>query len=304
MIIFSTEKNIKLLANSKQLHADGTFKCSPQNFQQMFTIHSIVNGNLLPLIYVVSLKKSANIYDRVLDIILEKEPSFNPETLIMDFDQAQLKSFVERFPLLIARGCYFHFKMCLIKKMKETKELYSKFIINEDSFGENFKKIFALCFLPKDDIVTGYELLMDTDFFTSVAHYSIISVFLNYFERVWIGVKIGNSNNRFSPLYNHEVWSQNYAVLNDIDRTNNKVEGFHHGFKTMMGCDNSTIWSFIDNIKREQAITEIKILQGFDSYPTKLTRDQKLYDQRLKRVVSSYDNQDIMSFLNIISTII
>lgn len=304
LLIFSTIRNMKLLANSKDIHADGTFKSSPQHFEQMFSIHSIVNGNLLPLVYVISFKKSSNIYDRVLDIILEKEPLFMPNTLMMDFDRAQLKSFLDRFPSIKLRGCYFHWKKCILKNMKDSKELYSKFLINQDLFKSNLKKLFALCFLPEIDIIRGFELLMAISFFTSLDNHLIINQFLMYFEKVWIGTKIGNSDQRNNPIYTPAIWSQNYAVLSDLDRTNNKVEGFHNGFKSMMSCDNPTIWTFINNLKLEQALTEFKVLNGFELYPTTLTRDQKRYNAKIKSIVSSYNNQDILEFLTSLSPII
>jgi hypothetical protein len=43
----------------------------------------------------------------------------------------------------------------------------------------------------------------------------------------------------------------------DLPRTNNSVEGWHHGFQSMIGSHHPQIYSFIEHIIREQGITDV-----------------------------------------------
>lgn len=53
IIIFSTERNLNLMATCDHLYADGTFKTSPPLFTQVFTIHGVKYNNVLPTVYAL-----------------------------------------------------------------------------------------------------------------------------------------------------------------------------------------------------------------------------------------------------------
>ena len=79
--------------------------------------------------------------------------------------------------------------------------------------------------------------------------------FVEYFERTWIGT----SSRR--PLFDHTKWNHHDDILLDLPRSSNLAEGWHHGFHTMMGCSNPTIWKFLDVLKKEQNLTDVKVAQ-------------------------------------------
>ena len=51
--IFSTEQNLDLLESTLQWQADGTFKCCPALFHQLYTVHGVLNGHTIPLVYML-----------------------------------------------------------------------------------------------------------------------------------------------------------------------------------------------------------------------------------------------------------
>ena len=57
--------------------------------------------------------------------------------------------------------------------------------------------------------------------------------FVLYFERTWVG-----STTR-RPSYPIERWNQRDRILQELMTTNNKIEGFHHGFITSVRPDSS-----------------------------------------------------------------
>ncbi len=51
ILIFSTGDNLHLLSQSAQWLADGTFKTAPGIFAQVYSIHAVRCGRVVPLVY-------------------------------------------------------------------------------------------------------------------------------------------------------------------------------------------------------------------------------------------------------------
>ena len=62
--------------------------------------------------------------------------------------------------------------------------------------------------------------------------------FVNYFERTWIGTSTQG------PRFEHSKWNHYDDIQPLLPRSSNIVEGWHHGFHSMMGCTYPTIWKF------------------------------------------------------------
>jgi hypothetical protein len=58
IFIFGTNENVKVLMNNRNWFMDGTFKVSPKIFYQLYTIHCLVDGNVIPCLYVLLPNKS------------------------------------------------------------------------------------------------------------------------------------------------------------------------------------------------------------------------------------------------------
>uniref|UniRef100_A0A0L8HGZ5 Uncharacterized protein n=1 Tax=Octopus bimaculoides TaxID=37653 RepID=A0A0L8HGZ5_OCTBM len=52
--------------------------------------------------------------------------------------------------------------------------------------------------------------------------------FLSYFECTWVGIM--QHGKRRQALYNISLLSCYNRVLNDLPKTNNSLEGWHHAF--------------------------------------------------------------------------
>ena len=51
MLIFSTQKNLTLLAAADTIFGDGTFYTCPSHFFQLYTFHAMIDGTMYPLVY-------------------------------------------------------------------------------------------------------------------------------------------------------------------------------------------------------------------------------------------------------------
>ena len=80
--------------------------------------------------------------------------------------------------------------------------------------------------------------------------------FTRYYEATWIG----SSGNR--PTFANDMWNQNAAGRSLLPRSTNIAEGWHRGFNSMLGCSNPTIWKFLDCVKAEKSLTDMKKKQS------------------------------------------
>ena len=76
-IIFATKDNLEVLGQCDQWFADGTFKSS-HLFLQLYVIHGLKNGIVIPLVYALMTNQSENAYDMVLGTLQDYAPDLNP----------------------------------------------------------------------------------------------------------------------------------------------------------------------------------------------------------------------------------
>ena len=72
-----------------------------------------------------------------------------------------------------------------------------------------------------------------------------------------------------------------------------------------MGCTNLTIWRFLDCLKKEQNLTDVKITQHMMREPSPpRARKWVLYDEKLKRIVDDFENYELVDYLTAIGNLI
>lgn len=198
------------------------------------------------------------------------------------------------------KRCHFHFTQSVYKHIQSCglQTLYGSDVV----FNGELKKIMALAFVPVGDVIFTYELLITTRYF--VDNEQLLEEFFNYIEKTWIGVM--KRTGRGNPLYNIEIWNSYADVLGDKPRTNNNIEGWHNGFAKSVGKHHAEMAEFIDCIKLEQNKTELLMEQsntGLEISPPN-RKKYKNYDERLKNVVSNYDQADVLEYLKNVAALL
>lgn len=234
MLVFGTRQNLRMLAENRNWHADGTFKVVPLLFYQLFTIHAQYFGRAVPLIYALLPNKKRKTYIHLLKALKTIEPNLAPLTLMIDYEMAVIKSFCTIFPRLQETGCFFHFSQCIWRKIQE--EGLALQYENDVDFALAMKHLAALAFVPVTSVVQAFELLIESDVLPPEAD-SIIA----YFEDVWIG-KMNLRRKRSEPQYAHALWNVFEITKNNEIRTNNSVEAWHRGFETLTTAHHENIW--------------------------------------------------------------
>ena len=89
-----------------------------------------------------------------MDIIKRSCPNFAPESVMLDFEIAERSAIKELFPGTELRGCFFHWKQCLIRKFKAVKG-YPR----DPTVRENLHCLFGLAFVPEPDVPGCWDML-------------------------------------------------------------------------------------------------------------------------------------------------
>ncbi|KAE9528681.1 hypothetical protein AGLY_012256, partial [Aphis glycines] len=258
ILIFTTNKNLNVLNDSEMWFADGTFKSVPNIFTQLYTIHGNISSTVYPLIYKLMCNKNENSYSEVLNQINILKPNLQPKSIVMDFEQAFIKSFKELYSDVTIHGCFFHFTQCLWRKLQSCglKNRYSTDVI----FAHEIKKLSALAFVPVDNVISTLEELINSDY------YEDLQTVVDYFEDTWIG-RLTRGGRRRAPTFPIKIWNMFNAVIQGSPRTNNAVVGWHRAFNSALGANHVTVWKFISMLKREHGLQEAKIEQQIAGVP-------------------------------------
>lgn len=301
-LIFSTTKNLQCLSSCDMLFADGTFRSVPKIFLQLYTIHGRVNGKIMPLVYMLLPDKRARTYISAINVLKEKEPRLNPECIMIDFETTFVSTLSSCFPDAIIKGCHFHLGQCVYRhvQLDGKQRLYGQDI----QFSSAVKMLIALAYVPTDYVIDSFSTLCDSDYF--VENRNLLNGIINYFEHTWIGSLNPRGNGRRKPLFAIDMWNCYDAVLNDDPRSNNSVEGWHHGFNEAIDRAHTSMGKFIDVLREEQSLTDVLMAQNDvgRSIRDRKRRRYAVYDESIKAVVRNFETIEIVDYLTRISRLV
>lgn len=111
-VVFSTDSNLQYLCQQETILMDGTFQYAAKHFLQLFTIHSYSGGSYIPLVFSLIKDKKKETYLKIIQCVQDecrkRQLSFNPKTVVIDFEQSIHESIKVAFPSVKITGCRFH----------------------------------------------------------------------------------------------------------------------------------------------------------------------------------------------------
>ncbi|XP_065324287.1 uncharacterized protein LOC135931238 [Gordionus sp. m RMFG-2023] len=235
--------------------------------------------------------KRSEDYKRVFEII-RSYVTISPDFIMTDFELSAINAFKSVFPLTKQRGCLFHFGQSFWRKIQRFPEISMQYKTNTQ-FCLFLKMMVCLAYVPETDVTMAFETLIMSPFYQENV---ILQPIIDYFENTYIGKSYGRE--RLIPIFPIPLWNCYNSTLNGDANTNNSVEGWHRSFNSLLTSYHPTIWRFITGLKKQQSLTELKIvqLQGGDDEASPRKKYRNL-SERLKRIVSDYRNRDILSYL-------
>ena len=173
-------------------------------------------------------------YNQIFSTLKERDPSLQPDKIMIDFERAALNALTQNFPTAELQGCYFHFGQAIWRQI-QALGFQLRYQCDEE-FAVVMKQFRALLFVPEIDVIPCYEELIDS---LSNDLVDDLSDFIHYFEKTWIGLE--HHGRRRRPLFSIEPWNVRDRVERVLPRTNNSVEGWHRAFDVRINTTHPTL---------------------------------------------------------------
>ncbi|XP_068243597.1 uncharacterized protein [Palaemon carinicauda] len=174
--------------------------------------------------------------------LMELRPGLNPVTIMMDFERAHVNSFKSVFLSASIPCCLFHLSQNVYRKVCEIgfKERYH----HDDEFSIKIRWFPSLAFLPPNDVIDGFEELVDDD--------DPPQELASYFEISYIGCFRGRGDRqgRTPLLFPIDSWNVHLGTESEMPRTNKHFEGYHNALQSSLSCTHPNIWKLITALKR------------------------------------------------------
>ncbi|KAG8233356.1 hypothetical protein J437_LFUL005817 [Ladona fulva] len=311
VIIFASEENIRYLFSSPTWYTDGTFQVVPTLFYQLFTVHGSVAGTVLPMVYALMQNKREEEYNYVLQKLKEKAremgiPNWDtfPSNVMMDFEKAAINVFRSVFPNAEIGLCLFHFGKSLYCKIQEVG-LQRQYNEGDSKVRQWLLSVIGLAFVPPEDVISVFELLLGELNEEKEDSLLPLEEIADYIDKTYIrGHPVRGRRRALPPTYAVEMWNMYQRTRDDIARTNNAVEGWHNKFNKMVNKKKVTMYSLLEEIRKEQHDTEAAILQinsGHHNIKQICSRKTILRSERIKGIVQRYEefkeNGQILQYL-------
>ncbi|XP_064100295.1 uncharacterized protein LOC135211117 [Macrobrachium nipponense] len=208
--IFATPDNLRLMKENKQWMGDGTFKIAPQLFYQLYVIHILYKGSVLPMVCILLQRKSEGAYSRALIRLLCMDNEIAPSSILCDYEKAFHKSFLSVFRNAEVFGCFFHLSQAVWRKIQDLG--LTNLYCTKEEIRQYSKILVALAVVPPDDIINVFESLHDVI-------PDELDELVFYFEDTWIGIPCRRG--RRDALFPPSVWSVYERVVSEHPPTNN-----------------------------------------------------------------------------------
>ncbi|XP_066935077.1 uncharacterized protein [Clytia hemisphaerica] len=179
--MFATDEALARLNTSDHWFGDGTFKVCPEIFFQLYSIHALSNGRVIPCVFALLPNKTGITYKRLFNE-LSNHINNDPTSMMFDFEIGAINAASNLFPGLDVNGCFFH--LCVnIRKKVQAVGLQTRYN-NEPFLALHIKMIMALAFVPPANVIVTFGNLCNK----IRQHFqNDLDEVLEYFEETYIG---------------------------------------------------------------------------------------------------------------------
>jgi hypothetical protein len=293
LLIFATDWSLEYLGSCSQWHSDGTYKCRPLLFAQLYIIFGFAN-KMIPCVYCLTTKQDENVYEKILQHLLriteQKNITLHPTRLTCDYELSTINAFSKTFPSLRIAGCFFHFSQSLWRKVQElgltrcvksSRSPKPNTVITEEKkkATEWFLCAIGLALVPPYLVEKIWTEAMD-DY--TPAHHSAVK-FNDYMVSTYVDVT--------SSRYPLNLWNVNDAIVNKFPRTNNHVEGHNSRLGSLFPI-HPHIFRFIE-LLRDESIFQHHLAEQSRQYASRRQKLSDDIDTQLLHLLKKYRNGQI-----------
>jgi len=234
LVLFSTNDNLQRLSECKTIYVDGTFKTCPKLYAQVYSIHGLYHGWIIPLVYALLSDKTSETYyiffSRVRDAMAGLKLVFNPSNIMSDFESGLIETVKFVLPSATHLGCHFHFAQSIWRKVQDLGLVID---YTENNVIRTFiQQSIALAFIPITEVANMFEQLETA---MTETDKNRLHFFIAYFRTTWL-------NGSFALT----MW--NKYGLDHQHRTNNAMESWHAQLQKCLTV-HPNIFGFIHGLK-------------------------------------------------------
>ncbi|XP_071853383.1 uncharacterized protein [Apostichopus japonicus] len=189
ILLFATQRSMDFLSTCHHWFMDGTFKSSPPQFAQIYTVHGLRRGRNIPTAYALLPNKREETYVELLRQV-QQLTLVAPTSVLTDFEVGAMNAIKTVYPEANVQGCLFHLCQSIHRRV-QSEGLQDEYI-NDNVFRSQVRLLAPLAFVPGAEVEDAFEHVSNR----WGNHGRAI---LDYFERVYVGqVRAGV---RHSPLF-------------------------------------------------------------------------------------------------------
>ncbi|KAK0426120.1 hypothetical protein QR680_009542 [Steinernema hermaphroditum] len=161
-------------------------------------------------LYCLLRNKKKETYIILLRAVQRLAPSFNPSSVMLDYEFGAMSAFEEVFPQIRVSGCFFHLANSQRKRVKDGLKLA---ICKDANLDLQVRMVRAMALVPKTHVMDVWgELIAQLD--------PRLDLMRKWFE-TYVGRLPLRGANR--PLFSHDKWNVFARLMSDQPRTNNSV---------------------------------------------------------------------------------
>ena len=108
ILLFGTDEGFRFLSNAQDRFLDGTFKSSPVQSMQLYTVRGLTNHRNTVGAYALLPNKRRTLYVEMLTEVQRVTHNAMPHSLMTDFESSMLSALNQIYPGITQVGCLFH----------------------------------------------------------------------------------------------------------------------------------------------------------------------------------------------------
>ena len=125
IIAYSSDQQLRHLANASTWYMDGNFKMSPQGFKQLYVIHASMGESSVPAVFAFLERKNQaaykELFEAIEDKLLDMNLTVDPDKVICDFESALIQAVGNIFGDVDIQGCFFHLTQSTWRKIQDLR---------------------------------------------------------------------------------------------------------------------------------------------------------------------------------------
>ena len=313
LIILGSHRGLKVVARSRILLTDGTFKSAPKTLKekwyQVFVIHAefMETGEIFPCLFCLMEHRKKNNYDELYKtirrIISEKGWSFRVMAdggkMYMDMEAANKGSAKECLNDLDICVCYFH--LCGVTNKSIVDLGLKKLVFSSPIFNHHCRMINALATVPVRFVARAFEKLRE--------HFQAINSkalpILDYWGKNLIkGYIVEETRRLVLPTWKIEEWNIYEKIINHEETSTCKLEAWHKTLDKLLMKAHPSFEEFCQVVMREwiQIEFEMDLLESGSQHNDlrfKSSKAERKRQDRILNVATNVNNyHSIVEYLN------